>query len=272
MFILGFSIPVLVLYFKYKKVQTSGKRTAIIILNILLSVFSFFSLIDLLITIIGGSLLNSDYIRQIYESSRGSSYNYSYVNPSDVITTTSSILATVMWALMIINLFILVFGVIVNILGYTAIANKTWTANAIADAQNKRMNAMNYTYYNISLLLRILTVRLRILTVRLKILTVKLRILTVRHRILTVRHRILTVRLPRILMVRRLLKITISLYNNLTAVGSVYAEREMPQGKNTVHSAVRQIRTVLIKSDYKRKIHNHIIKTGYFARFLFSAK
>lgn len=62
MFILGFSIPVLVLYFKYKKVQTSGKRTAIIILNILLSVFSFFSLIDLLITIIGGSLLNSDYI------------------------------------------------------------------------------------------------------------------------------------------------------------------------------------------------------------------
>ena len=145
MFILGFSIPVLVLYFKYKKVQTSGKRTAIIILNILLSVFSFFSLIDLLITIIGGSLLNSDYIRQIYESSRGSSYNYSYVNPSDVITTTSSILATVMWALMIINL---VFGVIVNILGYTAIANKTWTANAIADAQNKRMNAMNYTYYN----------------------------------------------------------------------------------------------------------------------------
>ena len=265
MFILGFSIPVLVLYFKYKKVQTSGKRTAIIILNILLSVFSFFSLIDLLITIIGGSLLNSDYIRQIYESSRGSSYNYSYVNPSDVITTTSSILATVMWALMIINLFILVFGVIVNILGYTAIANKTWTANAIADAQNKRMNAMNYTYYNISLLLRILTVRLRILTVRLKILTVKLRILTVRHRILTVR-------LPRILMVRRLLKITISLYNNLTAVGSVYAEREMPQGKNTVHSAVRQIRTVLIKSDYKRKIHNHIIKTGYFARFLFSAK
>ena len=53
MFILGFSIPVLVLYFKYKKVQTSGKRTAIIILNILLSVFSFFSLIDLLITIIG---------------------------------------------------------------------------------------------------------------------------------------------------------------------------------------------------------------------------
>lgn len=148
MFILGFSIPVLVLYFKYKKVQTSGKRTAIIILNILLSVFSFFSLIDLLITIIGGSLLNSDYIRQIYESSRGSSYNYSYVNPSDVITTTSSILATVMWALMIINFFILVFGVIVNILGYTAIANKTWTANAIADAQNKRMNAMNYTYYN----------------------------------------------------------------------------------------------------------------------------
>lgn len=138
----------LVLYFKYKKVQTSGKRTAIIILNILLSVFSFFSLIDLLITIIGGSLLNSDYIRQIYESSRGSSYNYSYVNPSDVITTTSSILATVMWALMIINFFILVFGVIVNILGYTAIANKTWTANAIADAQNKRMNAMNYTYYN----------------------------------------------------------------------------------------------------------------------------
>lgn len=124
MFILGFSIPVLVLYFKYKKVQTSGKRTAIIILNILLSVFSFFSLIDLLITIIGGSLLNSDYIRQIYESSRGSSYNYSYVNPSDVITTTSSILATVMWALMIINFFILVFGVIVNILGYTAIANK----------------------------------------------------------------------------------------------------------------------------------------------------
>lgn len=148
MFILGFSIPVLVLYFKYKKVQTSGKRTAIIILNILLSVFSFFSLIDLLITIIGGSLLNSDYIRQIYESSRGSSYNYSYVNPSDVITTTSSILATVMWALMIINFFILVFGVIVNILRYTAIANKTWTANAIADAQNKRMNAMNYTYYN----------------------------------------------------------------------------------------------------------------------------
>ena len=148
MFILGFSIPVLVLYLKYKKVQTSGKRTAIIILNILLSVFSFFSLIDLLITIIGGSLLNSDYIRQIYESSRGSSYNYSYVNPSDVITTTSSILATVMWALMIINFFILVFGVIVNILGYTAIANKTWTANAIADAQNKRMNAMNYTYYN----------------------------------------------------------------------------------------------------------------------------
>ena len=148
MFILGFSIPVLVLYFKYKKVQTSGKRTAIIILNILLSVFSFFSLIDLLITIIGGSLLNSDYIRQIYESSRGSSYNYSYVNPSDVITTTSSILATVMWALMIINFFIFVFGVIVNILGYTAIANKTWTANAIADAQNKRMNAMNYTYYN----------------------------------------------------------------------------------------------------------------------------
>ena len=148
MFILGFSIPVLVLYFKYKKVQTSGKRTAIIILNILLSVFSFFSLIDLLITIIGGSLLNSDYIRQIYESSRGSSYNFSYVNPSDVITTTSSILATVMWALMIINFFILVFGVIVNILGYTAIANKTWTANAIADAQNKRMNAMNYTYYN----------------------------------------------------------------------------------------------------------------------------
>ncbi len=148
MFILGFSIPVLVLYFKYKKVQTSGKRTAIIILNILLSVFSFFSLIDLLITIIGGSLLNPDYIRQIYESSRGSSYNYSYVNPSDVITTTSSILATVMWALMIINFFILVFGVIVNILGYTAIANKTWTANAIADAQNKRMNAMNYTYYN----------------------------------------------------------------------------------------------------------------------------
>ena len=148
MFILGFSIPVLVLYFKYKKVQTSGKRTAIIILNILLSVFSFFSLIDLLITIIGGSLLNSDYIRQIYESSRGSGYNYSYVNPSDVITTTSSILATVMWALMIINFFILVFGVIVNILGYTAIANKTWTANAIADAQNKRMNAMNYTYYN----------------------------------------------------------------------------------------------------------------------------
>ena len=148
MFILGFSLPVLVLYFKYKKVQTSGKRTAIIILNILLSVFSFFSLIDLLITIIGGSLLNSDYIRQIYESSRGSSYNYSYVNPSDVITTTSSILATVMWALMIINFFILVFGVIVNILGYTAIANKTWTANAIADAQNKRMNAMNYTYYN----------------------------------------------------------------------------------------------------------------------------
>lgn len=148
MFILGFSIPVLVLYFKYKKVQTSGKRTAIIILNILLSVFSFFSLIDLLITIIGGSLLNSDYIRQIYESSRGSSYNYSYVNPSDVITTTSSILATVMWALMIINFFILVFGVIVNILGYTAIANKIWTANAIADAQNKRMNAMNYTYYN----------------------------------------------------------------------------------------------------------------------------
>lgn len=148
MFILGFSIPVLVLYFKYKKVQTSGKRTAIIILNILLSVFSFFSLIDLLITIIGGSLLNSDYIRQIYESSRGSSYNYSYVNPSDIITTTSSILATVMWALMIINFFILVFGVIVNILGYTAIANKTWTANAIADAQNKRMNAMNYTYYN----------------------------------------------------------------------------------------------------------------------------
>lgn len=117
-------------------------------MNILLSVFSFFSLIDLLITIIGGSLLNSDYIRQIYESSRGSSYNYSYVNPSDVITTTSSILATVMWALMIINFFILVFGVIVNILGYTAIANKTWTANAIADAQNKRMNAMNYTYYN----------------------------------------------------------------------------------------------------------------------------
>ena len=53
-----------------------------------------------------------------------------------------------MWALMIINFFILVFGVIVNILGYTAIANKTWTANAIADAQNKRMNAMNYTYYN----------------------------------------------------------------------------------------------------------------------------
>ena len=148
MFILGFSIPVLVLYFKYKKVQTSGKKTAIIILNILLSVFSFFSLIDLLITIIGGSLLNSDYIRQIYESSRGSSYNYSYVSPSDVITTTSSILATVMWALMIINFFILVFGVIVNILGYTAIANKTWTANAIADAQNKRMNAMNYTYYN----------------------------------------------------------------------------------------------------------------------------
>lgn len=148
MFILGFSIPVLVLYLKYKKVQTSGKRTAIIILNILLSVFSFFSLIDLLITIIGGSLLNPDYIRQIYESSRGSSYNYSYVNPSDVITTTSSILATVMWALMIINFFILVFGVIVNILGYTAIANKTWTANAIADAQNKRMNAMNYTYYN----------------------------------------------------------------------------------------------------------------------------
>lgn len=107
MFILGFSIPVLVLYFKYKKVQTSGKRTAIIILNILLSVFSFFSLIDLLITIIGGSLLNPDYIRQIYESSRGSSYNYSYVNPSDVITTTSSILATVMWALMIINFFYL---------------------------------------------------------------------------------------------------------------------------------------------------------------------
>ena len=148
MFILGFSIPVLVLYFKYKKVQTSGKRTAIIILNILLSVSSFFSLINLLITIIGGSLFNSDYIRKMFESSRGSSYNYSYVNPSDVVTTTASILTTVMWTLLIINFFILVFGVIVNILGYTAIANKTWTANAIADAQNKRMNAMNYTYYN----------------------------------------------------------------------------------------------------------------------------
>lgn len=30
---------------------------------------------------------------------------------------------------------------------------------------------------------------------------------------------------------------------------------------------MRQIRTVTIKSDYKRKIHNHIIKAGYLARF-----
>lgn len=30
---------------------------------------------------------------------------------------------------------------------------------------------------------------------------------------------------------------------------------------------MRQIRTVPIKSDYKHKIHNHIIKAGYLARF-----
>lgn len=147
MFVLGFGIPVLVLYFGYKKVQTSGKRKAIMILNILLTVFTAFSLFNLIGLFLGAGILSSDGLKSIIEDSISSSdFDSTYISPDELLNTTMSIMTTVMWVVGIIDVIITAFGVFTNILGYKALADKVWTANANADAENKRIAAMSNPY------------------------------------------------------------------------------------------------------------------------------
>ena len=147
MFVLGFGIPVLVLYFGYKKVQTSGKRTAIMVLNILLTIFTVGAFYDLITIFAGVGVLNSDGIRNIVENFiRSNDFDTTYIDPSEIYEMTISIMKIVIIAVTIIDIVITAFGVFVNVLGYKALANKAWTANAAIDAQNKKMNAMNYSY------------------------------------------------------------------------------------------------------------------------------
>ena len=118
MAVIGLGIPLLILYFQYKKLQTAGKRNVITVLTILQTVFTSIFLLSSLAVIVR---IISAYI----ENGGVSGYN--------IIVRVGM---AVMFIYTVICLAINVMGIISAVLGYKALSNKVWTANA---AYNERV-------------------------------------------------------------------------------------------------------------------------------------
>ena len=140
MVVIGLGIPVMVLYFQYKKLQTAGKRKAILVLNILLTIFTALSVLGVISSIASIGILSSDSFSDLFSqmfSQIEKAEGFDSGTFSEISSSTMSIVSGVMLVTIIINIVTIVYGIVCMVLGYKALANKTWTAAAFANTNVK---------------------------------------------------------------------------------------------------------------------------------------
>ncbi len=138
--ILGLGIPVMILYFQYKKLQTAGKRKAILVLNILLTIFIAFGVLSLISSIVMIATVNSGEFQSMFSDifkQLDRIEGYSSSSFGDIGSSAMSIFSGIMWFAIVIDAITIAYGTVSMILGYKALSNKAWTAAAFANTNVK---------------------------------------------------------------------------------------------------------------------------------------
>ncbi|MBO5908244.1 MAG: hypothetical protein J6Q67_00435 [Clostridia bacterium] len=142
----GTGIPVLIIYSKYKKMQTLGKRKALLVLTILLTIFTGFQLFSVISSIGTIAMLNSGEFTEIFdflmEAGEVEISGDDLEIFNSIFGSITDFAVIVFWVSFILDAIILAFGVIGVIFGFKAITNKEWTA--AATNANNSVNAYGY--------------------------------------------------------------------------------------------------------------------------------
>lgn len=247
MVLIALSIIVLVLCSRYKQEPMTNSRTGITVTTIITAVITFFELTGVVSLGVMNGIFGGDAFRQmLYDAIASGELDFEdFATANEAMDFAISVVNAVFVVSMIVCILIAAFGIFATVIGFKTMADKT----RLRQPQRQiRRHAIRHIICPVTitaiLLFRTATITTALLS----------RIIRLTHRAIQKRQ---------LSRQATFLK---------TASGTAYAETKIPQDRNSVQTAVRQIRTVPIKVNYKRKIHNHIIKTGYLARFLFSAK
>ncbi len=141
MVVIGLGIAVLIVRAKYKNQQTAGKRNALMVLTVLQAVFSGFVLFSLIGSLVSALTLSAGDIDSIIQDSFNTANGIDEFDEEfieifgNMFGSISEFVIVFMWIFIAIDGLTLAFGVITLVVGYKALSNKQWTANAAVNVK-----------------------------------------------------------------------------------------------------------------------------------------
>lgn len=228
MVLIALSIIVLVLCSRYKQEPMTNSRTGITVTTIITAVITFFELTGVVALGVMNGIFGGDAFRQmLYDAIASGELDFEdFATANEAMNFALSVVNAVFIVSIIVCILVAAFGIFATVIGFKTMADKTLTAAAAANtaARNQAYNMPCYNncntsfqngYYNYG---------------------------NPQQNYQTYAQSNTGRQLNR---QATFLK---------TASGTVYAETKIPQDRNSVQTAVRQIPTVTVKVDYNRKI------------------
>ena len=226
MVLIALSIIVLVLCSRYKQEPMTNSRTGITVTTIITAVITFFELTGVVALGVMNVIFGGDAFRQmLYDAIASGELDFEdFATANEAMDFAISVVNAVFVVSMIVCILIAAFGIFATVIGFKTMADKMLTAAAAANTAVRHIICP--VTITAILLFRTATITAAVLS----------RIIRLTHRAI---------------QKRQLSRLATFLK---TASGTAYAETKIPQDRNSVQTAVRQIRTVTVKVDYKRKI------------------
>lgn len=229
MVLIALSIIVLVLCSRYKQEPMTNSRTGLTVTTIITAVITFFELTGVVALSVMNGIFGGDAFRQmLYDAIASGELDFEdFATANEAMDFALSVVNAVFVVSIIVCILVAAFGIFATVIGFKTMADKTLTAAAAANTA-ARNQAYNMPCYN-----NCSTSFQNGYTITTAILS---RIIRLTHRAIQERQ---------LSRQATFLK---------TASGTAYAETKIPQDRNSVQTAVRQIPTVTVKVDYNRKI------------------
>ena len=226
MVLIALSIIVLVLCSRYKQEPMTNSRTGITVTTIITAVITFFELTGVVALGVMNGIFGGDAFRQmLYDAIASGELDFEdFATANEAMNFALSVVNAVFIVSIIVCILVAAFGIFATVIGFKTIKHLRQPQRQI------RRHAIKHIICPVTitaiLLFRTATITTAILS----------RIIRLTHRAIQERQ---------LNRQATFLK---------TASGTVYAETKIPQDRNSVQTAVRQIPTVTVKVDYNRKI------------------
>lgn len=228
MVLIALSIIVLVLCSRYKQEPMTNSRTGITVTTIITAVITFFELTGVVALGVMNGIFGGDAFRQmLYDAIASGELDFEdFATANEAMNFALSVVNAVFIVSIIVCILVAAFAYSLPLS-----ASKQWPIKHLRQPQRQiRRHAIKHIICPVTitaiLLFRTATITTAILS----------RIIRLTHRAIQERQ---------LNRQATFLK---------TASGTVYAETKIPQDRNSVQTAVRQIPTVTVKVDYNRKI------------------